>query len=100
MGIPGRARVRRGLLSPLYLQLALGLDPLQTGLKMLAVSIAMLAASAAGSRLSTRYSVRLITGAAGLMLSGIACVRRLATIHPDLAGLAFAASMRPSRRPL
>jgi MFS family permease len=77
---------------PLYLQLVLGLDALQTGLKMLPVSIAMFAASAAGSRLSTRYSVRLITRT-GLILSGIACVMLLATIQPDLADLAFAASM-------
>ena len=58
---------------PLYLQLVLGLDALQTGLKMLPVSIAMFAASAVGSRLSTRYSVRSITRT-GLILSGIACV--------------------------
>ena len=77
---------------PLYLQLVLGLDALQTGLKMLPVSVAMFAASAAGSRLSTRYSVRSITRA-GLILSGIACVMLLATIQPDLADLAFAASM-------
>ncbi len=77
---------------PLYLQLVLGLDALQTGLKMLPVSIAMFAASAAGSRLSARYSVRAITRA-GLILSGIACVMLLATIQPDLADLAFAASM-------
>ena len=77
---------------PLYLQLVLGLDALQTGLKMLPVSIAMFAASAAGSRLSTRYSVRSITRT-GLILSGIACVMLLATIKPDLADLAFAASM-------
>ncbi len=77
---------------PLYLQLVLGLDALQTGLKMLPVSVAMFAASAAGSRLSTRYSVRSITRT-GLILSGIACVMLLATIKPDLADLAFAASM-------
>ena len=77
---------------PLYLQLVLGLDALQTGLKMLPVSVAMFAASAAGSRLSTRYSVRSITRT-GLILSGVACVMLLATIQPDLADLAFAASM-------
>ena len=77
---------------PLYLQLVLGLDALETGLKMLPVSIAMFAASAIGSRLSARYSVRAITRA-GLILSGIACVMLLATIQPDLADLAFAASM-------
>ena len=77
---------------PLYLQLVLGLDALETGLKMLPVSVAMFAASAAGSRLSTRYSVRSITRS-GLILSGVACVMLLATIQPDLADLAFAASM-------
>ena len=77
---------------PLYLQLVLGLDALETGLKMLPVSIAMFAMSAAGSRLSARYSVRSITRA-GLILSGVACVMLLATIKPDLADLAFAASM-------
>ncbi len=77
---------------PLYLQLVLGLDALETGLKMLPTSIAMFAASAVGSRLSSRYSVRSITRA-GLILSGIACVFLLSTIRPDLADLAFALSM-------
>ncbi len=77
---------------PLYLQLVLGLNALQTGLRMLPVSVAMFVMAAAGSRLSTAYSVRSITRA-GLILSGIACVMLLATIKPDLADLAFAASM-------
>ena len=77
---------------PLYLQLVLGLDALETGVRMLPTSIAMFVAAAAGSRLSTRYSVRAITRA-GLVLSGIACVMLLATIKPDLADLAFAAGM-------
>jgi MFS family permease len=77
---------------PLYLQLVLGYDALQTGLKMLPVSIAMFVMSAVGSRLSIGYSVRSITRA-GLVLSGAACVMLLATIEPDLANLAFAASM-------
>ena len=38
---------------PLYLQLVLGLDALETGIKMLPVSIAMFVAAAVGSRLST-----------------------------------------------
>ncbi len=77
---------------PLYLQLVLGLDALQTGLKMLPVSVAMFAASVVGSRLSVRYPVRAITRA-GLILSALACVMLLATIKPDLADLLFAASM-------
>ena len=35
---------------PLYLQLVLGLDALETGIKMLPVSVTMFLASAAGSR--------------------------------------------------
>ena len=77
---------------PLYLQLVLGLDALQTGLKMLPASIAMFVAAAAGSRLSTRYSVRSITQA-GLAIICASCVLLLATIRPDLADAAFALSM-------
>ncbi len=77
---------------PLYLQLVLGLDALETGIKMLPTSIAMFVAAAAGSRLATRYAVRTITRA-GLAITGVAAVLLLATIKPDLADLAFAVSM-------
>jgi MFS family permease len=77
---------------PLYLQLVLGLNALETGIKMLPTSVAMFLAAAAGSRLSARYSVRSITRA-GLALTGIAAVALLATMRPDLADLAFAGSM-------
>jgi Na+/melibiose symporter-like transporter len=77
---------------PLYLQLVLGLDALQTGIKMLPVSIAMFVASAVGSRLSGRYPVRTITRV-GLATTGVAAVGLLATIRPDLADLAFATFM-------
>ncbi len=43
---------------PLYLQLVLGFDALETGLRMLPVSITMFLASAVGSRLSNRFPVR------------------------------------------
>ena len=43
---------------PLYLQVVLGLNALETGIKMLPVSVAMFIASVVGSRLSTRFSVR------------------------------------------
>ena len=48
---------------PLYLQLVLGLDALDTGIKMLPVSITMFVASAMGSRLSSRFPVRTIVRA-------------------------------------
>ena len=45
---------------PLYLQLVLGLNALETGIKMLPVSITMFVTSAIGSRLSNRFTVRAI----------------------------------------
>jgi MFS family permease len=77
---------------PLYLQLVLGLDALETGIKMLPVSITMFATSAIGSRLSTRYPVRTIARA-GLAITGLAAVALLATIQPALGDLGFAVSM-------
>ena len=77
---------------PLYLQLVIGLDALETGLKMLPVSIAMFLASAAGSRLSTRYSIRSIVRV-GLALSMVAAVLLLATIEPELDESSFAWAM-------
>ncbi len=77
---------------PLYLQLVLGLDALETGMKMLPVSITMFLASALGSRLSSTYTVRSIVRV-GLATSGVAVLALLATIEPQLRGGAFALSM-------
>lgn len=77
---------------PLYLQLVLGFDALDTGIKMLPVSITMLLSAAAGSRLSARYPVRTIVRA-GLTIVFVAVIALLATIDPELAGVAFALSM-------
>jgi EmrB/QacA subfamily drug resistance transporter len=77
---------------PLYLQIVLGLDALDTGIKMLPVSIAMFLASAAGSRLSARYAVRPIVRS-GLTITALAALALLATVQPDLADAAFAISM-------
>ncbi len=77
---------------PLYLQLVLGFDALETGKRLLPMSIAMLFAAAAGARLSSRYPVRSIIRG-GLVITFIATLILLATIQPDLAGTTFALSM-------
>ena len=77
---------------PLYLQLVLGLDALETGIKMLPVSITMFLASAMGSRLSARFPVRSIVRA-GLGTTALAIVILLRTIRPELADGAFALGM-------
>ena len=77
---------------PLYLQIVLGLDALQTGIKMLPVSVTMFLASAAGSRLSSRFAIRSIVRA-GLVVTTVAIFVLLATIQPSLADAGFAIAM-------
>ena len=77
---------------PLYLQLVIGLDALETGIQMLPVSITMFIASAAGSRLSGRYSVRTIVRV-GLATAAVAAGLLMATIEPELDNPSFLASM-------
>jgi len=77
---------------PLYLQLVLGLDALETGIKMLPVSITMFITSALGARLVLRYSVRTIIRA-GLIIDAVAIIILMAAIEPELEGPAFALSM-------
>ena len=77
---------------PLYLQLVLGLDALDTGIKMLPVSITMFLTSAVGSRLSSRFPVRTIVRS-GLLVTVLAVLVLLATVQPELTDGAFAVSM-------
>lgn len=107
MGLLGIVPLRSGLIGlfsqnlilmgvffviPLYLQLVIGLDALETGIKMLPVSITMFIASAVGSRLSGRFPVRGIVRG-GLMTTVVAIVALLATVKPDLGDAGFAVSM-------
>lgn len=77
---------------PLYLQLVIGLDALDTGIRMLPISITMFATSAVGSRLSARFPVRTIVRT-GLITSIAAILLLLATIDPELRDVGFAVSM-------
>jgi len=77
---------------PLYLQLVLGYDALETGIKMLPVSITMFVASAIGARLAGRYSIRGVVRA-GLVVTLASVLVLLATIQPELQGGMFAVSM-------
>ena len=77
---------------PLYLQLVLGLSALETGIKMLPVSITMLLTSAIGSRLSNRFAVRSIVRS-GLIVAIAGTLILLATIKPTLSNAGFALGM-------
>ncbi|MFJ1793398.1 MFS transporter [Kitasatospora griseola] len=77
---------------PLYLQVVQGLDAFQTGLRLLPVSVTMLAASMCGSLLlrfaSTRTIVRL-----GLLVLLAATLWLITAIGPELKGGSFAGAM-------
>ncbi len=77
---------------PLYLQLVLGYDALETGIKMLPVSVTMFLASVAGARLAAKFPTRSIIRA-GLAVVVVGVFGLLATIDPELNGTAFAIAM-------
>ena len=77
---------------PLYLQLVLGKDALQTGLKILPISVSMMVAAMAGPRLAARRSPRMVSQwGLGILFVGIIGV--MATIAPSLASVQFAVSL-------
>jgi MFS family permease len=79
---------------PLYLQLVLGKDALDTGIAILPISIAMIVAAIAGARLAARISPRGIVRI-GLALLFVGLIALMSSISPSLAspifsiGLAF-----------
>jgi EmrB/QacA subfamily drug resistance transporter len=73
---------------PLYLQIVLGYDAFETGVRMLPISIAMFITSSSGPRLAARWSPRTIVRA-GFVFLVVAIVLMLGTIAPDLDGVAF-----------
>jgi len=77
---------------PLYLQLVLGLDALETGVRMLPVSVAMFVAAIAGARLRTRFAVRTVVRA-GFGSTILAILWLLATVEPTLLEIRFALAM-------
>jgi MFS family permease len=77
---------------PLYLQLVIGDDTLETGIKILPISVAMMLAAVAGARLADRISPRGIVRA-GLVLLFIGLIGIMSTISPSLSSGLFAASL-------
>ncbi len=77
---------------PLYLQLVLGKNALETGLKILPISVAMMLAAVLGPRLATRTSPRRVVQI-GLGFLFVSIVGLMASISPTLASVAFAVSL-------
>ena len=77
---------------PLYLQLVLGKDALQTGVKILPISVTMMAAALLGPRLATRMSPRRVVQI-GMGFLVVSILGVMATISPSLASGWFGLSL-------
>jgi EmrB/QacA subfamily drug resistance transporter len=77
---------------PLYLQIVLGYDALETGIRMLPASVGLFAAALAGSRLAARYSPRLLVRA-GLAVIFVSVLMLLAVIDPEIDTTDFLVAM-------
>jgi len=77
---------------PLYLQIVLGKDPLETGLRVLPLSLAVFAVSLLASRMSGRIAPRRIVRV-GMATVLVGILLLLATIEPTLEAVEFLASM-------
>ncbi|NBU33300.1 MFS transporter [bacterium] len=77
---------------PIYLQISQGLNALQTGIKIMPLSIALIVASVIGSKLINRYTPKQIVRAGQiLMVAGVVVL--LAAIDPELTSVALSVSL-------
>jgi Na+/melibiose symporter-like transporter len=77
---------------PLYLQVVVGLDALETGVRMLPASVGLFVTAVAGSALASRFAPRpLVRTGLGIVL--MATLMLLGTIEPELDNGPFLAAM-------
>jgi predicted MFS family arabinose efflux permease len=77
---------------PVYLQMTLGLDPLQTGIRIFPLSISLILFSIVGTRLSARWSPRRIVRV-GQVILVLSSLLLLGAIDFELQSLLFATGM-------
>lgn len=77
---------------PIYLQMVIGLDALETGMRILPLSIALIVFSILGTKLTLRRSPKQIVRI-GQVLLVIGIGFLLQAINPELTGYAFGAAM-------
>jgi MFS family permease len=77
---------------PIYLQMVLGLDALQTGIKILPMSVALILASMIGAKLSSKFTPkRIIVWGKILLVLGMFTI--LYSIDPELKSILFKLGM-------
>ncbi len=79
-------------LMPLYLQIVLGKDPLETGVRLLPMSLAVLFVAIGCSKLATRVAPRLLIRL-GFLFIAVGAGLLVLTIDPDFDSLPFAGSI-------
>lgn len=79
-------------LMPLYLQIVLGKDPLETGVRLLPMSLAVLFVAMGASRLSTRVPPRRLVRL-GFLFIAVGAALLVLTIDPHFDALPFAGSV-------
>ena len=77
---------------PLFLQVVLGLDALETGVRMLPASVGLFLTAMAGSALASRFAARGLVRV-GLAIVFLSTLMLLGTIDPEVDDGAFLASM-------
>ena len=77
---------------PLYLQIVLGMDALETGIRMLPASIALFISALGGAALSSRFAARLVVRV-GLGAVLVAALLLMGTIDTQLDSGLFLAGM-------
>jgi len=77
---------------PLYLQIVLGLDALETGVRMLPASAGLFLTAIAGSVLARRFAPRPLVRV-GLLIVFVSTLMLLGTIEPQLDNASFLAAM-------
>jgi EmrB/QacA subfamily drug resistance transporter len=77
---------------PLFLQIVLGLDALETGVRMLPASVGLFVSAILGSALARRFPPRLLVRA-GLATVFVATLLLLDTVEPELDNAAFLTAM-------
>ncbi len=77
---------------PLYLRTFLGLYALDSGIRMLPLSIALFLMAVAGSRLATRFSPRTLIRV-GILTACVGLLLLMTAITPEARGLLFAIAM-------
>jgi EmrB/QacA subfamily drug resistance transporter len=77
---------------PLYLQIVLGLDALETGVRMLPTSVGLFVTAIAGSALATKFAPKPLVRT-GLLVVLAAILMLMATIEPELDNVPFLVAM-------